>query len=199
MKKLLVAVIALYSILYLTSCSSSKELGKEVVVKQSGDTPGWTMKPTSEDENNIFVTGELTKAKDRSFGMNQAYADGVRKLMNTMQNDVKTQSSLALRGNNIDENDVGRFSEFAVGWISDTYKIAGVKNPESYWEKIEVKTANGVKYFYNCYSLLQISKKDYNKALAGAYDNMEKKARAENNKKAEQTATKLIDDLNKAK
>ena len=127
--------------------------------------------------------------------MNQAYADGVRKLMNTMQNAVKTQSSLALRGANMDEGDVGRFSEFAVAWISDTYRIAAVQNPESYWEKIEVKTLSGVTYNYNCYSLLKISKKDYNKALEGAYLDMKKKAQEENNKKAEETSNKLIDEL----
>ena len=188
-------VISLFSILYLVGCASSKEIGNETIIQESGDKPEWISTPTSSNENFIFVTGELTKAKDRSFGMNQAYADGVRKLMNTMQNDVKTQSSLALRGNNVDEDDVGRFSEFAVAWISDTYKVAGVKNPKTYWEKVEVKTPTGVKYFYNCYSLLQISKKDYNRALEGAYYNMQNKAREANNKKAEQTAIKLIDEL----
>ena len=158
--------------------------------------PVWVKIPTNDDGEFIYITGELTKAKDRSFGINQAYADGVRKLMNTMQNDVKTQSSLALRGANMDEDDIGRFSEFAVGWISDTYKISGVQNPENYWEKIEVKTYNGVTYHYSCFTLLKLSKQDYNNAIQGAYDNMRKKAREENNKKAEETATNLIEKLN---
>ncbi|MFZ1290634.1 MAG: hypothetical protein WAR79_11125 [Melioribacteraceae bacterium] len=198
MKNLLVVTL-LVSLMFLVSCSSSKEIGKEVIVQQSGDSPVWIVTPTVEDDENIFVTGELTKAKDRSFGMKQAYSDGVMKFMNTMQNAVKTQSSLALRGSNIEEGDIGRFSEFAVGWISDTYQIAGVKNPESYWEKVEVNTNTGVDYYYNCYSLLSMSKNDYNKALSGAYDNMKKKAQEENNKKAEETAASLIDALNKGK
>lgn len=194
MKKLL-SVCFVLLLLAIFGCSSSSEIGKESIIEKSSSVPDWINTPTKDDGDVILVTGEVTKAKDRSFGMNQAYADGVRKLMNTMQNDVKTQSSLALRGANMDEDDIGRFSEFAVAWISDTYKIAGVQNPETFWEKVEVKTHTGVTYNYNCYSLLKISKIDYNKALEGAFNDMKRKAREENNKKAEETATKLIDEL----
>lgn len=193
--KSLLKLLPFVLLIMFFGCSGGKEVGSEKIVDKSGSTPSWINTPTSDNGDFIFVTGELTKATDRSFGMNQAYADGVRKLMNTMQNDVKTQSSLALRGANIDDGDVGRFSEFAVAWISDTYKIASVQNPETYWEKVEVKTLSGVKYNFNCYSLLKISRKDYNKALEGAYNDMMKKAREENNKKAEITANKLIDEL----
>jgi hypothetical protein len=192
--KSLINCFAIVLVLMFFGCSGGKEVGSEKIVDKSGSTPSWINTPTSDNGEFIFVTGELTKATDRSFGMNQAYADGVRKLMNTMQNDVKTQSSLALRGANIDDGDVGRFSEFAVGWISET-KIASVQNPETYWEKVEVKTLSGVKYNFNCYSLLKISKNEYNKALEGAYNNLKKKAQEENNKKAEETANKLIDEL----
>lgn len=198
MKKV-IYVIGLLAVVFLTACSSSRDVGKEVIVQQSGDSPEWILTPTFEEDETIFAMGELSKANDRSFGMKQAYADGIMKLMNSMQNAVKTQSSLALRGSNMTDGDVGRFSEFAVGWISDTYQISGVKNPETYWEKIEVNTTTGVNYFYNCYSLLSLSKADYNKALSGAYENMKKKAQAENNKKVEATATNLIESLNKGK
>jgi len=193
--KSLLKYLPIVLLIMFCGCSGSSEIGSEKTVDKSGSTPNWINIPTSDNGEFVFVTGELTKGTDRSFGMNQAYADGVRKLMNTMQNAVKTQSSLALRGANMDEGDVGRFSEFAVAWISDTYRIAAVQNPESYWEKIEVKTLSGVTYNYNCYSLLKISKKDYNKALEGAYLDMKKKAQEENNKKAEETSNKLIDEL----
>jgi hypothetical protein len=193
MIKLLAAIVPLFLFI---SCGGGSEIGSERTIEKSGSTPDWIGNPTNDAGEFIFITGELTKAKDRSFGINQAYADGVRKLMNTMQNDVGTQSSLALRGANMDEEDIGRFSEFAVAWISDTYKISGVQNPETYWEKVEVKTYSGVTYNYNCYSLLKISRLDYNKALQGAFDSLRKKAREENNKKAEETANKMIDNLN---
>jgi len=190
-------ILFVITMLFFGGCSGSSEIGSEKTVDKSGGTPDWVLKPTVEQDDFILVTGEITQAKDRSFGMNQAYADGVRKLMNMMQNAVKTQSSLVMRGNNMNDDDIGKFSEFAVGWVSDTKNIAGVKNPDSYWEKIEKKTASGVTYYYNCYSQLKISKVDYNKALEGAFNAIKKKAVEENNKKAEDTAKKLIEDLNK--
>jgi hypothetical protein len=196
MKKLAVVFLVL-GLLHFGGCSGSSEVGSEKSVEKSKSQPEWIDKPTIEDGDNIFVTGEITQAKDRSFGMNQAYADGVRKLMNMMQNAVKTQSSLVMRGNNMADDDIGKFSEFAVGWVSDTKNISGVKNPDSFWEKFEKKTVSGVTYYYNCYSRLKLTKADYNKALEGAYNQMKKKAVEENNHKAEETAKKLIDDLNK--
>lgn len=194
------SLISLFSLLFLAifcGCSGSSEIGSEKIIEKSGEQPEWVLKPTIDQEDFILVTGEVTQAKDRSFGMNQAYADGIRKLMNMMQNAVKTQSSLVMSGNNMNENDIGKYSEFAVGWVSDTKNISSVKNPDMFWEKIEKKTVGGVTYYYNCYSQLQISKVDYNKALEGAYNQMKKKALEENNKKAEETAKKLIEDLNK--
>jgi hypothetical protein len=193
--KSLLKYLSIVLLMMYYGCAGTSQIGSEKTIEKSGSTPNWINTPTSDNGEFMLVTGELTKANDRSFGMNQAYADGVRKLMNTMQNDVKTQSSLALRGANLDEGDIGRFSEFTVAWISDTYKVSAVQNPETYWEKVEVKTLSGVKYNFNCYSLLKISKKDYNKALEGAYNDMKKKAQDENNKKAELTANKLIDEL----
>lgn len=196
MKKLAVVFLSL-CLFHFGGCSGSSELGSEKIIEKSGDQPEWVLKPTIDQEDFILVTGEVTQAKDRSFGMNQAYADGIRKLMNMMQNVVKTQSSLVMSGNNMNENDIGKYSEFAVGWVSDTKNISSVKNPDMFWEKIEKKTVGGVTYYYNCYSQLQISKVDYNKALEGAYNQMKKKALEENNKKAEETAKKLLEDLNK--
>lgn len=179
----------------LVACSSTSEIGSERIVGTSSSTPDWVSTPSNFDGEQYTFTGQMTKAKDRSFGLEQAYADGLQNLMNSMQNNVKTQSSQVLRGANMDEEDIGRFSEFGVAWISDTKTIAGVQNPETYWEKVEVITPAGVSYLYNCYSLLTISKKEYDNSLFGAYENIKKKARELNNKKAEEAADKLINDL----
>jgi hypothetical protein len=193
--KNLVLLLSFLTVVTFSACSTTAEIGSEKTVEKSGSTPDWVLKPTIEEGQYIYVTGELTKGIDRSFGMSQAYADGMRKLMNMMQNAIKSQSTSALRGSNVSEEDLGRISEFAVSWISTTDRIAGVHNPESYWEKVEVKTETGVKYYYNCYSKLRISTTDYKKALAGAFNEMKRKAVEENNKKAEETATRLLESV----
>lgn len=191
----IVAVLLLAVVLY--SCSAG--IGEEVLVETSGSKPDWINTPSIKDNQFVTVIGEMSHANDRSFGMNQAYADGIRKLLNMMINDVKTQSSQVLKGSNLDEGDVNRYSEFAVAWISQTYTIANVINPETYWQKIKVGTPYGEKYYYDCYSKVQITKSDFNMSLNGAYENMKKKAKENNNKTAEDVANKLIDDLRNGK
>jgi len=191
----IIGVLIIAVIFY--SCTSS--VGEESFIENSGTKPDWINIPTTKDNQFVIVTGEMTHAKDRSFGMNQAYADGVRKLLNMMINDVKTQSSQVLRGSNLDEGDVERYSEFAVAWISQTYTIANVQNPETYWEKIKTTTAYGDSYFYDCYTRIKITKRDFNLSLTGAYENMKKKAKEGDNKTVEDVANKLIDDLNNGK
>ncbi len=197
MKKLvnIIGVFILAVILY--SCGAS--IGEEVLVETSGSKPDWINIPSTKDNQYVTVIGEMSHADDRSFGMNQAYADGVRKLLNMMINDVKTQSSQVLKGSNLVEGDVTRYSEFAVAWISQTYTIANVINPESYWQKIKVGTPYGESYYYDCFTKIQISRNDFNMSLTGAYENMKKKAKENNNKTAEEVANKLIDDLKNGK
>ncbi len=192
--KLLAAILAA-AVLY--SCGGS--VGEESRIESSGSRPDWIYKPTTKDNQYVLVTGEMTKAKDRAFGMNQAYADGIRKLLNMMINDVKTQSSQVLRGSNVEEGDVEKYSEFAVAWISQTYTVANVENPETYWEKVKVDTPYGETYYYDCYSRIRITRGDFNKSLTGAFESMRKKARDDNKKTVVDVAEKLIEDLNNGK
>jgi len=196
--KNLILVILLICISQFISCTST-DTGEESSIERSSSKPGWILTPVTKDDSYIYVSGEMTSARDRSFGMNQAYADALRKLLNMMENDVKTQSSMTLRGANMDEGDVARFSEFAVAWISQTYTIANIENPEIYWEKTKVKTDEGIRYYYDCHSRIRISKKGFRAIIEGAFTHMKKKARDENNQKAEETANKLIDELKNGK
>lgn len=197
MKNLAFLFLAIALAIITFSCVSS--VGEESTIEKSGKTPEWLNTPTFKDNSNIYVIGEMSKCKDRAFGLNQAYADGLRKLMNMMINDAKTQSAQVLKGSNVDEGDVEKYSEFAVAWISQTYTIGNVENLESYWEKIRVITSSGETYYYNCYTKLKISKHDFNMALVGAFANMKKKAKEGNNKTVEDIADKLIKDLENEK
>jgi hypothetical protein len=193
-------LVAVLSTCMLLGCGGSKEavVGEEEVVECSTpDRPSWTSSISDEKDGFMLITGEMTKAKERAFGMNQANADGVQKLLNTMSNNAKASATQALRGANLEEGDVGRFSEFAVSWISKSYQVSGITSPATYWEKVKRKSQDGVEYFFNCYVQLKMSKADYNKALVGGFDELKKKAQAENNAKAEEAANKLLEDLNK--
>ena len=193
MKKIILVLALIASAAGIYSCGSS--VGEETSIERSGKKPDWIGTPTYKDDYFVFVTGEITQAKDRAFGMNQAYADGMRKLLNMMINDVKTQSSQVMRGSNVGEDDVQKYSEFAAAWISQTYTVANVQNPETYWEKTRVETPYGEKYYYDCYTRIKISKRDFDMSLTGAYESMKKRAKDGNNKTVEEAAEKLIEEL----
>ncbi len=192
MKPLLIT-LSFFCLLTFFACSGSKQIGSEEIVEQSYSQPDWVIKGSSfNDDDNYYAVGEITKAQNRSFGLKQSYADGLQNMINTVQNTVSSISTQALEGNNNSSDDVGLYSKFAVAWASDNQRYAGVQNPEKYWEKVAVTTSTGVKYYYNCYSLLRISNLNYNKILEGAFEEMRKQARARNNKNAEETANQLL-------
>jgi len=71
----------------------------------------------------------------------------------------------------------------------------GIKPKEMYYEKVERPTAKGVEYLYNCYNLVEISQGEYVEWRNAALMSMRDKAKAENNKKVEEIATKLLKKL----
>jgi hypothetical protein len=198
MKKLFIVLINLSFLFGCTVSNHTNPIGTQKIIEKSGSIPDWKNNPSKEEGDIYLIVGQMTSAADLSFGLKQAYADGIQSMMNMMQNNVKSQSSQALRGANLSEDDIGRYSEFAVAWISGTETFSMVKNPESYWEKVEKTVSNGVSYSYNCYNLLKITKKDFNQCIEGAYQHMKKKAQELNNIKAEEIANQLIDELKKS-
>ena len=75
MKNTLRFLTVLLAAAVIYSCGGS--VGDESRIESSGSRPDWIYKPTIKDNQYVLVTGEMTKAKDRAFGMNQAYADGI--------------------------------------------------------------------------------------------------------------------------
>ncbi|MDP3147491.1 MAG: hypothetical protein Q8N83_00040 [Ignavibacteria bacterium] len=198
--KAVVSSFVLMMCLSFIGCSGSNEMqiGEERIVERSTpEVPSWISIPSEEKDGYFYASGQISKAKDRSFGMIQANADGVKKLLNTMTNKVGGTVAQALGGANYEDNDVGRFTQDVVGWISDTYKFRGVTTPATYWEKWMKKTQSGVEYYYHCYCQLRISRLEYDNALNGAYNEIKRKAQSENNVKNEEAAKKLLEKLEK--
>lgn len=187
--------------LVLSGCGSSRprSLGTEVVVEKSvPSTPAWTnqlsVDPSNEDRY-FYATGTMTRVFDKSYGMSQAQAEAVRQVLNALTNKVKSSTTQALEGANMSPSDVGRYSQFAVAWISETPWVSGFVTPESYWEKVERTGELGVEYFYNCYVRGRLSREDFLKAANGAYAAMLRQAQEERNRKAEEVAKELIKEL----
>lgn len=191
-----ILIIMLVAVSFLLiSCGSSRQLGQERIVENSGGDKDWINKRSYEENSRVYFVGEMSGVKNRSFGLDQAQANGMRQALTTLQNKASQVSGQALQGTNLDDGEIGGYSKFAVSWIADNITTAGITSPQTYWEKIEKTTDMGVNYTYNCYVLLSVSQQNYNKMLNSAFEAAAKKAQSDNNKKAEDFLNDVINRL----
>lgn len=180
--------------LILSSCATRGPIvGKQSVVETSGKKGNWinAREDYFEKKGDMYFRGMVHRAYDLALGRRQAEADAKKRIAESITSLVRTEYEDYARGANMSEDDVGRFVADGVAWTSGNVRVSGVMPDESYWEKVETTTYEGVEYFYNCYSLLKMSKTDYNRARKRAIDGLIEKARAENNREAEEAAMEL--------
>ena len=143
----------------------------------------------------MYFSGGVKGVADYALGLRQAKAEAVKNIVESIKTKARTEFVANTRGSNLDPNDLGRFIEDGVAMVADNLEIGGILPKENYYEKVKETTDYGVKYFYNCFSLLQLPVRDYKEARRRAIDNLAAKAREENNKAAEETAKNLLDRL----
>ena len=91
--------------------------------------------------------------------------------------------------------DLGKFVQDGVAMVADNIQISGLLPVENYYEKSEKITEAGVDYAYNCSVLVELAVSDYKTARNKAVEGLAAEARAKNDKKAEETAVKLLEKL----
>lgn len=183
---------------FLFSCAGPKQpvVGSQRVVEKSAEKrPEWITVPYFEDNEIMYFSGGVRGVADYALGLRQAKAEAVKNIAESIAAKVRTEFTQAARGANLEEGDVGRFVQDGIAMITDNINIQGMLPAETYYEKIEQVTDYGVKYFYDCYALYQLPKKDYELAKKRALEDMAKKYREENNKKAEEAALKLLEKI----
>ncbi|MDI6704376.1 MAG: hypothetical protein QME40_06890 [bacterium] len=193
-------VFLVMAVLVLSSCATRGPIvGKQSVVETSGKKGDWinAREDYFEKKGNMYFRGLVHKAYDLALGRRQAEADAKKRITESITSLVRTEYEDYARGANMSEDDVGRFVADGIAWTSENIRISGIMPDESYWEKVEASTYEGVEYFYNCYVLVKMSKTDYNRTRSRAIDGLIEKARAEKNKLAEEAAMELKRKLEK--
>lgn len=82
--------------------------------------------------------------------------------------------------------------------MSDNIEVSGVRQEETFAEKVEETTIVGVRYLYNCYAKLSLDKADYLEARRRVLDSALEKTQGEANAKAEASvrrAMRKLEDL----
>lgn len=185
-----VATIALITIL---GCSATTEMGKIKVVEESGGREGWVKsdKDYFEKDERMYFRSLITDRQDLAYAKREAKGEAVKNITEKISIKVRTEFESAVRGTNVDPEGLSRFTADAVAWVSENLYIQGISPTKSYWQRVEKRTPEGYKYFYNVYVLCEIPIVDYEKARNMAIRKLLQKYRDEGNKQAEEAAEEV--------
>ncbi len=199
MKKLMCfGVVVSLSLFLINGCAGPSKMliGKQTVVETSAPKPpSWILIPFEEKNDTMYFSGAVKGVYDYAVGVRQAKAEAVKNIVESVKTKARTEFVSNTQGSNLSPEELGKFVSDGVAMTADNLEVSGIMSKETYYEKVEEITEAGVKYFYNCYVLLALPVKDYKIARQKAIENLAAKARAENNKKAEETAKNLLEKL----
>ncbi len=150
-------------------CSSHKltTLGSERIVESSGSKPGWVKKIPGESDEFYFFRGFKTGALSLEDGLTDARSNATRQVLEMIQSQglIDYKKARVETGLAETREDVGSVTEDGLKILSKTV-ASGVKELESYTEKVERYTPGGIRYFFNIYTLVRYPKAEYDKAVA---------------------------------
>lgn len=151
-------------------CSSSSQLtviGSERVIESSGKAPGWVYKIPKENKEYYFFRGFKTHALSLEDGLTDARANAIRQVLEMIQSEGLVDYKKARIEHGLAESrqDIGSLTSDGLKILSRTV-ASGVKELESYTEKVERVTPEGLRYAYNVYTLVRYPRNEYNKAVA---------------------------------
>ncbi len=190
------ALTLLLAALLAAGCSANKltVIGSERVVEKSGDRPDWVNKIPKETDEFYHFRGFKTGALSLEDGLTDARANALRQVLEMIQSQglVDYKKARVEKGLAETREDVGSVTSDGLKILSNTI-ASGVKELESYTERLERVTPEGLRYFYNVYTLVRYPKAEFDKAVALAARERMADLRGASNEAAE----KVLDDLDK--
>jgi hypothetical protein len=132
---------------------------------------------------------------DLTLGLRQAEADAKKRIVGKIVELVASEYSEYALGTNMSEDEKNIFVSDGISWASESVPVSGVAPAKVYWERLQKGRGYGVGQGYNAYVLVALSVDDYEEARRRAIRRVEEKARAANNRRAEEAAKRLRERL----
>ncbi len=191
----MITVLAL-AVIALAGCSAQKMtmMGSERTIEKSGDKPDWVYEIPKENKEYFFFRGFKTGAVSLEDGLTDARSNATRQVLEMIQSQglVDYKKARVERGLASSREDIGSVTEDGLKILSQTV-ANGVKEMETYTEKVERVTPEGLRYFFNVYTLVRYPRQEYDRAVALAASAKNSVQRAVNDAQAQ----KVIEDLDK--
>lgn len=174
-------------LIVLTGCGGGQKnlVGRQTAVSNlPGDAPSWLNKGSYEDKGRLFYRGAVTGRMDMALGLREARAEAEKTLAEEIKQRIRTEFGSSIQGENL-EGGVGSHVSDIIAKVSENVQVSGAKLTEQYSQKLEERTAYGLRYVWDCYALVSLSREDYLEARRMTLQGAVAKAREEKNLKAE--------------
>ncbi len=174
-------------LLGLTGCAGSQKnlVGKQTTVSNlPGDAPAWLTRGSYEDSGRFFYRGAVTGRTDMALGLREARAEAEKTLAEEIKQRIRTEFGSSIKGENL-EGGLGSHVSDIIAKVSENVQVSGAKLSEQYSQKLEERTAYGLRYVWDCYALVSLSREDYLEARRMTLQGALAKVRDEKNLKAE--------------
>lgn len=173
MSAALIAVACLLP-LTLSGCKKELQIGQERIVESSERrAPKWVSHPPKKTRKHYYFVGEDTSYKNTDRYAYQVALSKAGSFFNTRATSTfkrVEESTNAFEANVLREEFIKNTSEAG---------IKGAIHKDTYWEKIEKLTENGMKYFYRVYVLVSLDRKAIKATEEATLKLQEEKAQSE--------------------
>jgi hypothetical protein len=183
----------------LSSCAGpALQPGETRMVEQVPDSrPEWISKIPESRDGNMFFRGFRTRASSLDNGNTDARQNAIQQVVEMIGAMGLVDYTKARVEAGIPEDD----KDFS-NYIEDGFKLVarniakGMKEVESYHERVMEGNYDGsVKYYYNYYILISYPEAELKRSVMQAFKEQEQEARRERDKKAEDFAKRLREQL----
>ncbi|HUU30009.1 MAG TPA: hypothetical protein VM123_19565 [archaeon] len=187
-------ILLVLAAVFSFGCSANKltAVGSERIIEKSGDKPEWVKKIPKESQEFYYFRGFKTSALSLEDGLTDARSNAIRQVLEMIQSQglVDYKKARVERGLAEVREDIGSVTSDGLKILSQTV-ASGVKELESYTEKVERITPSGLRYFYNVYTLVRYPKSEFDKAVALAAQERSSRMRGQNNEQAQEVLEEL--------
>lgn len=176
-------------------CAGRHPIGSQRVVERTpSKAPSWVGQASWEKGVNIFYVGAAPTRADFALGLREAKADAEKKMVEQIRQRIRTEFGSAIEGQNVD-GQTGSYVKDTIVKVSENVQVSGALQDETYIEKVEETTAAGVRYNFNCYTVVRLAQADYLEARKNALDGAVAEAHRANNARAEETLKRAFEKL----
>lgn len=170
----------------LAGCGGRKNIvgTQTAVTGMPGGAPAWLSKASYEDNGRFYYRGAVAGRADMALGLREARAEAEKALAEEIKQRIRTEFGSSVQGENL-EGGIGSHVTDIIAKVSENVQISGAKLSEQYSQKLEERTAYGLRYVWDCYALMSLTREDYLEARRLTLQGAVAKAHEEKNAKAE--------------